>query len=56
MKNKKGVAIPLLLIVALSTIGIAHALWSETLNIEGTIETGYIDMRKVCISPFLFLS
>jgi len=43
MKNKKIVALPLIVIAALATIGFAYALLSQTLTIQGTVTTGELD-------------
>jgi len=35
----------LLLVLALGALGMAQALWSETLNINGNVSTGYLEAK-----------
>ena len=42
----KLIALLLIPIIALSLVGIAHSLWSESLYIEGTVNMGY---WKACV-------
>jgi hypothetical protein len=41
--NKKLMAVPMLVIIALVATGFAYAMWKDTLTIEGTIETGTLE-------------
>lgn len=47
MQNKKMVAIPILLMIALSMIGFTYATWSQTLYINGTVSTGTLSAKFV---------
>lgn len=47
MQNKKLLTIPLLLVIALAIIGSAYALWSQSIYIEGTAESGEVDWELV---------
>ena len=40
MRFSKAVALPLLLVIALGITGLAYAWWTETLQIDGTVNTG----------------
>ena len=40
--KKKILAISLVLAIALSALGVGYALWSDTLTIDGTINTGNV--------------
>jgi len=40
MQNKKLMTIPIVLMLALLTVGFAYAHWSQILYIEGTVDTG----------------
>jgi predicted ribosomally synthesized peptide with SipW-like signal peptide len=35
----------LILVIALAAVGVGYALWSETLTIEGTVQTGEVDVE-----------
>jgi hypothetical protein len=39
------VAVVIMLLIALATTGVAYGLWSKTLTIEGTVNTGEVDAR-----------
>jgi len=43
-KSLPVVAIAMLLVIALATMGLAYGLWSETLTIDGTVYTGEVDV------------
>lgn len=43
MRRTRFVLMGLLLVVALAGLGVAYALWSETLTINGTVATGEVD-------------
>lgn len=43
LKNRALALLLLALVVALGTVGAAYALWSGTLYINGTVETGSVD-------------
>jgi hypothetical protein len=47
MQNKKIIAIPLIIVIALATVGFAYALLSQTLTINGTLTTGELDWEFV---------
>jgi hypothetical protein len=47
MRNKKLMPIPMLLVFALVTVGFAYAHWSQTLIIEGSVESGEVDWEFV---------
>jgi len=47
MHKAKPTAIALLTIFALTAIGVAHALWSENLYINGTVDTSELDWELV---------
>ena len=34
-----------MLVLALASLGVAYGLWSETLHVEGTIDTGEVDIQ-----------
>ena len=44
MKNKKLIAIPLLIAIALSAFGFVYARWMDTIYIEGTAEMGSLTL------------
>ena len=50
MQNKKLMAVPMLLVLALVITGFAYAHWSETLYIDGTVDTGELDWGFVAWS------
>jgi hypothetical protein len=50
MQNIKYMAIPMLLVLALVTIGFAYAHWSETLYINGSVATGEVDWEFTAAS------
>lgn len=48
-------AVALTLLVALASLGVAYGLWSKTLSVEGTVETGRLHARwdgAICIEFF----
>ncbi|MEM3404497.1 MAG: hypothetical protein QXJ17_08185 [Nitrososphaeria archaeon] len=45
MINKKMMAMPILLVMVLSIVGISYGLWSETLFLNGTVGTGELDIE-----------
>jgi hypothetical protein len=45
MSRKSLGLIALVLIIALASLGIAQGLWSETLNINGTVQTGTVNVE-----------
>lgn len=45
MSRKSFGMIALVLIIALASLGIAQGLWSETLNINGSVQTGTVDVQ-----------
>ena len=47
MKNKKITIIPLMVLIALATIGFTYALLSQTLTISGTATTGELEWEIV---------
>ena len=47
MQNKKLMAVPTLLVLALVLTGFAYAHWFENLYISGTVETGELDAAIV---------
>lgn len=53
MMNKKILTLPMMLILSLSTVGFSYALWSETLFVNGTVDTGEVDWEFV--PPYNFL-
>lgn len=50
MQNKKYMAIPMLLVLALLITGFAYAHWSESLYISGTVNTGELDWEFTATS------
>jgi hypothetical protein len=50
MRNKKLMALPLLVIFALSVTGYAFANWTKTLTINGTVETATLDLTFSYVS------
>jgi hypothetical protein len=50
MTKGKMLAIPVLFIMCLSLLGIAYACWSETLYLNGSVQTGELDWEF--IQPF----
>ena len=47
---KKIVLICMALVIALGAVGVGYALWSDSLFIQGTIETGEVDVCIVSIA------
>jgi len=47
MKNKKLIAIPITMVATLLLIGFVYAHWSETLMINGTVNTSELDWEFV---------
>jgi len=45
MRRIRFALMGLLLVVALAGLGVAYALWSETLTINGTVRTGEVEAR-----------
>ena len=53
MKSVKGISLAALtLLFALSTVGLTYSMWSESLSITGTIETGYLSGIWVVAANF----
>lgn len=50
MQNKKFMAIPILLIIALGLVGFAYASWYNHLYINGQINTAEIKMKFLSVS------
>jgi hypothetical protein len=50
MQNKKYMAIPLLVIVALGLVGFAYASWYDHLYVNGQIDTAYLKMKLMSVS------
>jgi len=44
-KKSLPINIALILVIALSTLGLAYGAWSDTLNINGTVTTGTLDVQ-----------
>src|SRR6185369_8993289 len=44
-KKSLPISIALILLIALSTLGLAYGAWSDTLNINGNVSTGTFDVR-----------
>ena len=40
----------IILVIALALMGVGYALWSETLTISGTVNTGEVDVEFLNIS------
>jgi hypothetical protein len=51
MRSKKLMALPMLLIFALSLTGYAFANWTETLTINGSVTTATLDLTFKYIGP-----
>lgn len=51
MRSKKLMALPVLLIFALSVAGYAFANWTETLTINGSVTTATLDLTFKYIGP-----
>jgi hypothetical protein len=47
---KKAVIITLVLVIALASLGTAYALWDKTLFIDGSVQTGDLNMQIVSIT------
>jgi hypothetical protein len=47
---KKAVIITLVLVIALASLGTAYALWDKDLYIDGTVQTGDLDMAIISIT------
>ncbi len=45
MNRKKLAALAAILVIALAVIGVGYGLWFEDLYIDGTVETGEVDVR-----------
>lgn len=45
---KKIALISLVLVLAMGTLGVGYALWSDTLYIEGEVNTGEVDVGFYC--------
>jgi len=52
MRNKKTAMLSVLSILALSMMGFAYALWSETLTISGSVATGEVNWEFVPMYNF----
>ena len=50
MQNKKLMAIPMLLVLALVMTGFAYAHWSENLYINGTVNIGELKLKFLSVS------
>jgi len=46
-KKSLPISIALILLIALSTLGLAYGFWTETLQINGTVDTGDLDVAFV---------
>jgi hypothetical protein len=44
-KKSLPISIALILLIALSTLGLAYGAWTETLTINGTVSTGTFDVQ-----------
>src|SRR5690349_11464523 len=44
-KKSLPISIALILLIALSTLGLAYGAWTDTLNINGNVTTGTFDVR-----------
>ena len=56
MQNKRIVAIPLMLIIALSIVGFAFATWWDYVQIEGTIHMGSLTIgftELTCVEKYI---
>jgi hypothetical protein len=51
MKDKRIAVLPILLILALSLVGIAYAHWDDTVQIEGTVEMGSLTLAFDYVEP-----
>jgi hypothetical protein len=51
MKNKKLVAIPLLIAIALSIFGFTYAHWSDKITIDGTVHMGSLTLAFGNVPP-----
>lgn len=52
IKDKRTIALPLLIAIILSSLGIAYAHWSEVIRINGTVEMGSLTLgfiEVVCV-------
>lgn len=47
-----AVVLVLLLVLALATLGMGYGLWSKTLTIEGTVNTGSVDAEWTLVGCF----
>jgi len=47
MRGAKYLAMPMLLALALATMGLAYAMWSQSLYVEGSVDTGELDWELV---------
>lgn len=47
MKDKRTIAIPIVIAILLSTLGIAYAHWSDMIKINGTVEMGSLTLGFV---------
>ncbi len=46
-KKSLPISIALILLIALSTLGLAYGAWTDTLNINGNVTTGTFDVRML---------
>lgn len=44
-KKSLPISIALILLIALSTLGLAYGAWTDTLNINGTVKTGTLEVQ-----------
>jgi hypothetical protein len=44
-KKSLPISIALILLIALSTLGLAYGAWTDTLNINGTVQTGTFEVQ-----------
>jgi hypothetical protein len=49
MRNKKLMALPLLLVISLSFTGYAFASWTDTINISGTVTTATLNLTYIYV-------
>ncbi len=50
--KKKILVLGLVLTIALSALGVGYALWSDTLTINGTVNTGNVDVQWSWSAPY----
>ena len=50
MQDKKLMVIPMLLVLALVLTGFTYAHWEKIITINGTVDTGTLDMKIISVS------